>query len=859
MKSNAPWSVKGIERDVRETAKEAARREGMTVGEWLSQVIYAASDPESSNGEIEGLKISDLVTAIEHLNKRVINAESKSVAAVDELSRNFGGVVERMQRLERSKTGEAGPEIEQRLQQLEAKTNDRQRIETLRALEKAVAQVALQYDSAHKQTLTRMDATERQLQELASRLDLVGTGGDGEEGSLAAVADLKRAVDAMSERVARAETIAAEASRLNAEATGSADAEFVERTGARLRILGDEIKRSNDQIRTLESTIKKLSDQIDAAEKRSSEGVEKVADTITQLKTQILEAEDAKIDPRQEIETAITAATQRTDERLAELQRALETAVAKIETQQAAAPAPTAVAAPAPVKAEPAAPQNLAVEEAQEAEEEEPGDIDTSFEAFDLDDEDKLVEVADDEEEDEDDAFAFDLDKEAEAKRTREAALKSGGNFASVSQEEAPSDAPQNGLDAILAEFDELQTQEEGAKAESEDADESLFEVAEPDEEEEASEAATDLLARARRAAKEFGEAAQPEEIGNRRRLSAKQRALLAAKIRRKRLAEETSRTEQEAAPEAFPVRQQEAQAGMADEGASSASLFSRAKGAMRSRMPGGQAKEAGESDALSRIKTKPVTIALGVAIILAATALFFLVKDLMFAGSELKQERVAASPADNQAPKLQGPQTPTAKPAVDPRALYFASVDKLRTAQNDAEMKEAIDGIEQAAALGHPPAQLQLGELYKLGQGVEQDLAQARLWYERAANGGNVLAMHRIGVMEARGQGGPRDEAGAIKWFEKASKLGLVDSQYNLGALYHPGGGETGDVPRDAAKAYYWYSLAARNGDDQASALAAALGSTLPADRRKEIDAAVASWKAEKPDVEANEVASAS
>ncbi|HOP19337.1 MAG TPA: hypothetical protein PK585_04580, partial [Amphiplicatus sp.] len=147
MKSSAPWSVKGIERDARETAKEAARREGMTVGEWLCQVIYAASDPESSNGEIEGIKTSDIVTAIEHLNKRAIAAETKSAAAMEDLTRNLGTVLERLQRIERA---EGSPGVEERLKKIEARAGDRQRIEALKALELAVGQVALQFDAAQK-------------------------------------------------------------------------------------------------------------------------------------------------------------------------------------------------------------------------------------------------------------------------------------------------------------------------------------------------------------------------------------------------------------------------------------------------------------------------------------------------------------------------------------------------------------------------------------------------------------------------------------------------------------------------------------------------------------------------------------
>src|ERR1043165_948105 len=39
MKQSVPWSVKGVEADARETAKELARRSGMTLGQWLNAMI----------------------------------------------------------------------------------------------------------------------------------------------------------------------------------------------------------------------------------------------------------------------------------------------------------------------------------------------------------------------------------------------------------------------------------------------------------------------------------------------------------------------------------------------------------------------------------------------------------------------------------------------------------------------------------------------------------------------------------------------------------------------------------------------------------------------------------------------------
>src|SRR4051812_31375693 len=46
MKLGVPWRLKGIRPDARETAREAARRAGMSVGEWLNTVILDSAEEE---------------------------------------------------------------------------------------------------------------------------------------------------------------------------------------------------------------------------------------------------------------------------------------------------------------------------------------------------------------------------------------------------------------------------------------------------------------------------------------------------------------------------------------------------------------------------------------------------------------------------------------------------------------------------------------------------------------------------------------------------------------------------------------------------------------------------------------------
>ena len=49
-KSPSPWSVKGVEPEAREAAKIAARKAGLTVGAWLTQMIRQSASDQLRNG-----------------------------------------------------------------------------------------------------------------------------------------------------------------------------------------------------------------------------------------------------------------------------------------------------------------------------------------------------------------------------------------------------------------------------------------------------------------------------------------------------------------------------------------------------------------------------------------------------------------------------------------------------------------------------------------------------------------------------------------------------------------------------------------------------------------------------------------
>lgn len=109
-------------------------------------------------------------------------------------------------------------------------------------------------------------------------------------------------------------------------------------------------------------------------------------------------------------------------------------------------------------------------------------------------------------------------------------------------------------------------------------------------------------------------------------------------------------------------------------------------------------------------------------------------------------------------------------------------------------------------AEAGDAAAQLGLGTLYDLGQGVPRDPVIAYGWYRRAAAAGSPAAEFNVAAMCDTGDGVPRNVAEAAVWYGRAAAHGNRRAQFNLGQLYAAGDG----VPRNPEQAEAWFRAAA-------------------------------------------------
>jgi S1-C subfamily serine protease len=88
-------------------------------------------------------------------------------------------------------------------------------------------------------------------------------------------------------------------------------------------------------------------------------------------------------------------------------------------------------------------------------------------------------------------------------------------------------------------------------------------------------------------------------------------------------------------------------------------------------------------------------------------------------------------------------------------------------------------------------------------------DYATALREWKPLAEQAYVPAQYNLGQMYRKGQGVPQDDKTAVKWHRLAAEQGFAGAQYNLGTMYGNGTG----VIQDYVRAHMWFNIAASSG----------------------------------------------
>jgi localization factor PodJL len=196
--------VKGIDPKAREAAKDLARRSGMTLGEWLNQVILEdtpADEPPPPVHPVErrpagpiyrraeapehpGDEISRVAEALDRLAARIEAAESRTAQVVGGVDQSVSSLVKRLEGAERENTITAArfegavselrgdqTRIAERLRRAEQEAAAPGPTEAIRTMEGAIAKVAGHLYEGETRTREALEALREDLDGVAARVD----------------------------------------------------------------------------------------------------------------------------------------------------------------------------------------------------------------------------------------------------------------------------------------------------------------------------------------------------------------------------------------------------------------------------------------------------------------------------------------------------------------------------------------------------------------------------------------------------------------------------------------------------------------------------------------------------------------
>ncbi len=198
MKPGVPWSVKGIEPEMREVAKDAARRSGMTLGEWLNSAISEQADENDDGKTVVGTmatpapsqspnesferaasRLEDIAAQLSRIARQesdAATAYSYGQALPRHESENFAKILNRVENSERQSV-EAFSAVNERLSVLSrqfaqtTKAASSAKIEDsvgFQTLERAVRNIVEHMESSEKRNRDNFRSLQDRMAEMAS-------------------------------------------------------------------------------------------------------------------------------------------------------------------------------------------------------------------------------------------------------------------------------------------------------------------------------------------------------------------------------------------------------------------------------------------------------------------------------------------------------------------------------------------------------------------------------------------------------------------------------------------------------------------------------------------------------------------
>ena len=121
-----------------------------------------------------------------------------------------------------------------------------------------------------------------------------------------------------------------------------------------------------------------------------------------------------------------------------------------------------------------------------------------------------------------------------------------------------------------------------------------------------------------------------------------------------------------------------------------------------------------------------------------------------------------------------------------------------------------------------------------------EGDYEKAREAWQPIAEAGHGAGQRNLGVVYFLGQGVEQDHAAAVQWFQRAAEQGTAESALKLAVMYANGHG----IERDLVQAYQWARIARDQGDPAADEWLASLSRQMTAEQIAEARSLADAWQ---------------
>jgi len=176
-------------------------------------------------------------------------------------------------------------------------------------------------------------------------------------------------------------------------------------------------------------------------------------------------------------------------------------------------------------------------------------------------------------------------------------------------------------------------------------------------------------------------------------------------------------------------------------------------------------------------------------------------------------------------------------------RGIYFMG-ELYRIGKGvDQDSAMAAKLYRQAADKGDTSAMTALGEAYVSGDGLTKDLKQGLSWLNKAADKNDPAALTQLGYMNLTGQGLPRDAKAGLQMIRSAAEMGYGRAQFIYAAALLSGDG----AEKNEQDALMWALLADDRDVKGADDLAAKISTHLSAADRADAQRAAKAWRARK------------